>query len=48
MDEEMALFPIEQREGQSDEDYEKMIQLQRERIKKLRENPMNDFIIKKS
>ena len=34
MEEEMSLYPIERREGQTDEDYDKLLQLQRERIKK--------------
>ncbi len=34
MEEEMNLYPVERREGQTDEDYDKLLQLQRERIKK--------------
>jgi len=30
----MSLNPIEKREGQSNEDYDKLLQLQRDRIKK--------------
>lgn len=44
----MAMYPIERTEGMDDDDYDRLVTLQRDRILKQKENPMNDFIIKKN